>query len=99
MDFEWDENKRRLNLKKHRVDFLDAALVLVSAPVILEDCRQDYGEPRYLAFGDMEGLLIVVAFTLRGDAVRIISARRGNARERKHYEERLHPKSDPSELD
>ena len=89
MDFEWDENKRRRNIKKHGVDFLEAALVLASAPVILEDCRHNYGEPRYLAFGEMKGLLFVVAFTLREDIIRLISARRGNARERKYYEEWL----------
>ena len=89
MNFEWDESKRRLNLIKHGVDFSEAALLLSAAPIILEDKRRDYGEPRYLALGEMDGVLFVVAFTLREDAIRLISARRGNARERKFYEERL----------
>ncbi|MDR2724532.1 MAG: BrnT family toxin [Candidatus Adiutrix sp.] len=93
MNFEWDENKCCQNLKKHGVDFGEAALVVASAPVILEDDRRDYGEPRYLAFGEMEGLLFVVSFTFREEAIRLISARRGNIRERKRYEERLRQKN------
>jgi len=88
MNFEWDETKRCTNIKKHGVDFLEAAFVLSEAPIILEDKRRHYGEPRYLALGEKEGFLFVVAFTIRENAVRLISARRGNSRERKYYEER-----------
>lgn len=52
MEFEWDEAKRRSNLEKHGVDFIDAALVLANAPLILEDTRRDYGEQRCLALGE-----------------------------------------------
>lgn len=86
MEFEWDEAKRRSNLAKHGVDFTDAAQVLADARLILEDTRRDYGEQRGLAFGEMNGLLFVVAFTLRDGAFRIISARRANSRERRFYE-------------
>ena len=86
MEFEWDEAKRRSNLEKHGVDFVDAALVLADAPLILEDNRRDYGEQRCLAFGEMNNLVFVVSFTLRDGAFRIISARRANARERRFYE-------------
>ena len=86
MEFEWDEAKRRSNLEKHGVDFVDAALVLADAPLILEDARRDYGEQRCRAFGEMNGLIFVVAFTLRDGAFRIISARRANSRERRFYE-------------
>ena len=86
MEFEWDEAKRRSNLEKHGVDFVDAAQVLADAPLMLEDTRYEYGEMRCLALGELHGLLFVVAFTLRDGAFRIISARRANARERRHYE-------------
>lgn len=86
MEFEWDEAKRQSNLAKHGVDFTDAAQVLANARLTLEDTRRDYGEQRYLAFGEMNGLLFVVAFTLRDGAFRIISARRANSRERRFYE-------------
>ena len=86
MEFEWDEAKRRSNQEKHGVDFVDTAQVLADAPLILEDIRYDYGEQRCLALGELHGLLFVVAFTIRDGAFRIISARRANARERRHYE-------------
>jgi len=86
MEFEWDEGKRRSNLKKHGVDFVDAALVLADAPLILEDRRHDYGEQRCIALGELRDLLFVVTFTIRDGAFRIISARRGNARERNLYD-------------
>ena len=89
MEFEWDEAKRQSNLEKHGVDFIDAALVLADAPLILEDARRDYGEQRCLAFGERNGLLFIVAFTLRDGAFRIISVRRANARERRSYEKRI----------
>ena len=41
MEFEWDEGKRRSNLEKHGVDFVDAMLILADAPLILEDMRRD----------------------------------------------------------
>lgn len=86
MEFEWDEAKRQSNLTKHGVDFTDAAQVLADARFILDDTRRDYGEQRCLAFGEMKGLLFVVAFTLRDGVFRIISARRANSRERRFYE-------------
>ena len=98
MEFEWDEAKRRSNLKKHGVDFIDAAQVLADAPLILEDTRRDYGEQRYLAFGERNGLLFVVAFTIRDGAFRIISARRANARERRAYEKRIKEAAHPHDL-
>ena len=86
MEFEWDEAKRQSNLEKHGVDFVDAAPILADSPLILEDNRRDYGEQRYLAFGERNDMLFVVAFTLRNGAFRIISARRANSRERRFYE-------------
>ncbi len=86
MNFEWDEAKRQANIKKHGVDFTDAALILADSPLILEDARRDYGEQRCLAFGERKDVLFVVAFTLREGVFRIISARRANSRERRKYE-------------
>ena len=89
MEFEWDDGKRRSNLEKHGVDFVDAVLILADAPLILEDTRRDYGERRCLALGESRGLLFAVAFTIRDGAFRIISARRANARERRLYDRRI----------
>ncbi len=86
MNFEWDAAKSQANIKKHGVDFTDAALILADSPLILEDARRDYGERRCLAFGERNKQLFVVAFTFREGVFRIISDRRANSRERRKYE-------------
>lgn len=89
MLFEWDEDKRQSNLAKHGIDFVNAARMLRGEPLFFEDARRDYGEQRYIAVGEEVGYLLVVVFTIRDEALRIISARRANSRERRKYAEQL----------
>ena len=90
MEFEWDEGKRKLNAEKHGLDFEDAALVFEGPLWVLEDKRCDYGEPRYIAVGELAGRVVVVAYTKRrGDIVRVISMRKANQREQARYKKRL----------
>jgi len=85
MDFDWDEEKRFKNLEKHGVDFYDAYLMF-QTPLIQEpDYRRDYGERRYIATGEWQDKILVMAFTVRQGTIRIISARRANQRERQRY--------------
>jgi uncharacterized DUF497 family protein len=44
MDFEWDEDKRLANLRKHRVDFVDVPAIFDGDTVMVEDDRYNYGE-------------------------------------------------------
>jgi uncharacterized DUF497 family protein len=83
--FIWDERKRARNLRKHGVDFAIVERFEFDAAVIVVDDRKDYGEPRYRAFGVIEGRLHVLIFTARGAQTRVISLRRANDRERKNY--------------
>jgi uncharacterized protein len=85
MDFEWDDNKQRVNIARHGIDFQDAKAVLEDAPVMLSDDRYDYGEHRCIAAGEVKGQLLIVVFTIRNGVFRIISARKANARERRKY--------------
>jgi uncharacterized DUF497 family protein len=85
MQFAWDETKRRSNLAKHGVDFVDAARMLCGTPLLFEDDRRDYGERRCVAVGEEAGFVLVVVFTVRDGVFRLISARRANARERRKY--------------
>lgn len=86
MEFEWDEAKNRENRRKHGIDFADATGVFFDPlRLILPDDRFDYGEQRYVVVGSISNRLHVVAFTMRGDAIRIISARKANLRERTRY--------------
>ena len=74
MGFEWDEKKRRTNLRDHGVDFRDAALIFESPVIEAEDTRRDYGEVRIRALGHVEGEFYIVTYTWRGTNRRIISA-------------------------
>jgi uncharacterized DUF497 family protein len=86
--FEWDEQKAELNLKKHGVSF-ELGTEIFSDPQILsfEDDRKDYGELREVGIGEVEGVILYVVFTVRGDRRRIISTRKANKEEREAYYE------------
>jgi len=89
MKFEWDDAKNQSNRRKHGLNFADAPLVFAGRTLTFEDLRQPGGEPRYLTVGTLTGRVVIIAHTLRGDATRIISMRKANARERARYQERL----------
>ena len=85
MNFEWDDDKQLSNLAEHGLDFEQAALVFLGPTFEFGDTRHDYGEERTIAVGYAEGECIVVVFTRRDDAIRIISARRGGRRDKRKY--------------
>jgi len=89
MGFEWDEKKNRSNQQKHGLNFADNAQVFVGRTLTFEDSRQAHGEARHLTVGSLAGRVVIIAHTSRGDATRIISMRKANARERARYQERL----------
>jgi len=85
MEFTWDENKRRRNLEKHGIDFADAELIFSRPLLVKRDIRRDYQEERWAALGQLKKMVVFIAFTIRGDEVRIISLRRANKKERGIY--------------
>ena len=87
--FEWNTAKRLANSRKHGIDFADAATIFDGDIVILLDDRFDYGERRYLAFGLLKDKVIVVAYTERGEKIRIISARKALKHEELTYYEQI----------
>lgn len=90
MEFEWDDDKRLANLSKHGVDFLDARLIWTRPVLDPADLRLVEGEWRPTALGLLEGEVIVaVVYTLKGDVLRLISARRARRNERKTYQDRF----------
>ena len=87
-EFEWDDAKAAANLRKHKINFRAASRVFDDPLVLIEqDLAEDYGEDRLLAVGRVEGLLITVAFTERGECVRIISARKASNDEQRTYDQ------------
>ena len=92
MRFEWDENKSRLNRKKHGISFAIAAEVFADPFCLTIPERTVRGEERFWTIGRLENLMIlVVVHTTRSEQgeeiTRIISARKATPRERKFYEE------------
>ena len=88
--FEWDENKNRLNIEKHGLDFADAKEMFSGVLFFWPDLREDYGESRWSGIGKIRGRVAVVAFTDRGpETIRIISLRKANRRESKKYEKAI----------
>ena len=87
MDFEWDPRKAAANLKKHGVDFADAALVLYDDLALTTQDPGDHEEERFATMGvDPLGRTLVVIYTWRGQRARIISARQATSAERRQYE-------------
>ncbi len=85
IEFEWDQRKQRINLRKHGIDFVDAAKIFEGEIVVIPDDRIDYGEMRYIALGLLLNQLILVAYTERGESVRLISARKATKNEENYY--------------
>lgn len=85
MDIEFDEEKRRQTLQHRGLDFADAASVFDGPELTSLDDREDYGENRFQTVGRLDGRLIMVIWTLRGNARRIISMRKCNAREQRRF--------------
>ena len=92
MQFEWDENKNKLNIQKHGVAFEDAKTVFDDPLQISKlDHRFSYFEERWITIGATQNTHILVVaccfFTDdRAEIIRIISARHANPKERASYE-------------
>ena len=78
--------KARINVRDHGIDFADAVIVFEDdAAITVEDDSSD--EERFVTLGaDGMGRVLVVAYTYRGDTIRIISARKATRKERSQYE-------------
>ena len=88
MRFSWDPNEDRLNQRDHGITLQDATTVFGdSLAVTVSDPDHSIGEERFITIGQSSsGRLLVVCHIEQGDTIRIISARRATAHERKDYE-------------
>lgn len=89
MQIIFDIAKRDITLLKRGLDFGDAGLVFAGRHLTSEDCRQDYGDARYITVGVLSERMVVLVWTPRGAARRIISMRKANEREQNLYRHRL----------
>jgi uncharacterized DUF497 family protein len=90
MRFEWDTEKSRNNLAKHKISFETASLVFDDPQALNIQDRVVEGEERWQAVGMVSGVVLLVAHTYREEAseevIRLISARKAIANERRAYE-------------
>ena len=90
MKYQWDPEKARANVKKHRVEFADAVGVFEDPRAITLEDPDSEGEQRFVSIGmDFLGRIIVVVYTYRGEALRLISARKATKKEVSFYEKRI----------
>ena len=89
MQFEWDEEKAAINLKKHGISFNEAQTVWDDYFYIdLFDDEHSIEENRFIIIGEsMNKRLLIVSYTERENRVRIISARELTPKERREYEQ------------
>jgi uncharacterized DUF497 family protein len=86
LSFEWDDEKAASNLTKHGVSFTLAARTFYDPTRIDHyDDREDYGEDRFLTIGLVGGMELTVVYTMRGDTIRLISARQAQPHEQRDY--------------
>ena len=91
MEFEWDEDKRRENLRKHGIDFINV-MEIFDHPVLTQlDTRQEYGEDRWIGIGHVQNRILVVCYVERssGNVIRLISARKALSHECKRFEKEI----------
>lgn len=89
MDIEFDEEKRRQTLEHRGLDFADAQELFEGPEFTSLDDREDYGEERFQTVGLLSERLVMVIWTPRGEARRIISMRKCNAREQRKFGRRV----------
>ena len=83
--YTWDKAKRRVNLRKHGIDFADAVQVFDGVTVTIEDTRFDYDETRFLTLGLLRAHVVVIVHTETDEVIRIISVRKATKNEEINY--------------
>ena len=89
MRFEWDEAKRRANIRKHGIDFAVIEKVLNSATATIKDERFDYGERRLQTLGLLNGEVVAITHTETDEVIRVISFRKATKHEEETYFKRV----------
>jgi uncharacterized DUF497 family protein len=96
MQFEWDEAKRKSNLKTHGLDFADAELVFGGLTASYEDDRFRYDEQRFVTLGLLRGVPVSIVHTETQDVIRVISFRRATHHETAFFFETIADQLSPT---
>ncbi len=88
LEFEWDDEKAAGNVAKHGVAFSDACRLFDDIHALhYIDRSMVYEEERFVSIGIVNGVVLTVVYTERGDRIRLISARKATRHEQKAYDE------------
>ncbi len=85
MQIEFDPAKRAVTLTERGLDFAQAGEVFAGRHYTAPDLREDYAEDRFITVGLLDGRMVVMVWTPRGEARRIVSMRKANDREQARY--------------
>lgn len=85
MEIEFDASKRDTTLAERGLDFADAHKVFAGLTISAPDDRKDYGEARIITMGMLDGHCVVLVWTPRGAARRIISMRHAHEEEARKF--------------
>jgi uncharacterized DUF497 family protein len=85
----FDPAKRELAHRHRRLDFARAGEVFAGRTATIVDDRFDYGETRFITAGRLDGRVVVMVWTQRGDARHIISMRHCHAKEEEIWRRRM----------
>ena len=88
MEVEWDGRKAEANLRKHGVMFADAMAVFEDVMALATEDRRGVESRQIVTGRDALHRILVVVYTWRGNNIRLISARKATARERRAYHEK-----------
>lgn len=89
MTISFDPAKRDETLAERGLDFADAEVVFAGLTLTLPDLRHDYGEDRFQTYGLLDGRLVMVVWTRRGEDRHVMSMRKCNEREQAKFNARL----------
>ncbi len=78
MRYIWDEAKRKANLNKHGLDFVDAEKVFAGPMAVFEDIRENYDEQRMIGIGSLDCLVVLIVHVEQNETIRIISMRKAD---------------------
>lgn len=87
--FEWDEDKRQANIRKHGLDFIRVKEIWNGPVLEIPSDQFDHGEIRILAIGSFQQLTITVVYAWRGENRRLISARKARRYEQEIYKDEI----------
>lgn len=81
----YDENKRKLNLKKHNIDLAECGDIFDYPMITKEDNRENYGEQRLQSLGMLDSRVVFMVWVDKIEYPHIISVREATKYEQKYY--------------